>query len=212
MEYFVLQAEKKLKKDQLSYSLPGMKTNDLNPIEMLDPTSVSVENKLLEWIIPNNQHNQSWISRHYSHFTVLKAGEEAEIVKVDIMKGMPEVFSGDVEGASYDNSEHHDPNPFEYPDRSEEVESLKKELADQKAESEIKLNEIKSEASKELEAFRKELAEMKLNSSKNDEEAKKAAIEELKREKIEELKKAGVTPPKNASLKTLDAMLAESKK
>jgi len=89
MEYFVLQRNEKLKKDQPYYAIPGLVDVYMNKLALLQPTQVSVQNRLLEWLIPNNQYNQSWISQHYPTFKILKSGEEARIANVKLMKGMP---------------------------------------------------------------------------------------------------------------------------
>ena len=90
MEYFVLQADKKLKEGQQSYRIPGCKNNMLEPItEMIPPTQASVINRKLEWLIPNNQVNQQHISLHYPHFKILEAGKESTATGVKLMDGMP---------------------------------------------------------------------------------------------------------------------------
>jgi len=85
MEYFVLQSIIKLVKDQKPYGIQGLRDIYNNVQETLAPTTASIENGLLEWLIPNNQFNQAWISQHYSHFKILQAGEESKFV----MAGMP---------------------------------------------------------------------------------------------------------------------------
>lgn len=91
MDYFVLKADKKLKESQSPYRIPGCKDNMLEIIDgMIPPTNVSVVNRHLEWLIPNNQMNQQHISAHYSHFSILKAGEESKNTEVKLMPGMPE--------------------------------------------------------------------------------------------------------------------------
>jgi len=90
MDYFVLKADKKLKEGQSSYRIPGCKDSMLNIIDgMIPPTAVSVANRHLEWLIPNNQLNQQHISSHYSHFSILNAGEESTNADVKLMPGMP---------------------------------------------------------------------------------------------------------------------------
>jgi hypothetical protein len=90
MDYFVLKADKKLKESQSPYRIPGCKDSMLNIIDgMIPPTAVSVSNRHLEWLIPNNQLNQQHISTHYSHFSILKAGEESTNADVKLMPGMP---------------------------------------------------------------------------------------------------------------------------
>jgi len=90
MDYFVLRNPIKLKEDQQSYGIPGLVDAFMVALPMLMPTHVSSKNRFLEWLIPNNNYNQSWISQHYSNFEILDAGKEAVIDNtVKIMKNMP---------------------------------------------------------------------------------------------------------------------------
>ena len=95
MEYFVLQAKIKLNKGDNPYHIPRLKDalgNLLDIGGMTPATPASIESGVLEWIIPNNQSNQSHISRHYakSHI-ILKAGEERTFESnIGPMEGMPE--------------------------------------------------------------------------------------------------------------------------
>lgn len=90
-EYFVLQADRDLEPGQPAYSIPGLKNALMANMLMLSATLVSVKNRRLEWLIPNNQYNQGWISQNYSHFKVLKAGKEAKLVKdIKPMEGLPD--------------------------------------------------------------------------------------------------------------------------
>jgi len=85
MDYFVLRAKNKLKPDQQSYSIPGLKSVVMDDIGMLAPTHTSIDARHLEWIVPNTPYNRSWISTHYSDYTVLDEGEEKKTPNVELL-------------------------------------------------------------------------------------------------------------------------------
>jgi len=89
--YFVVQADRPLKPEQPWYYIPGLKTEMMTDLGMLPPTAASIAHGVLEWKIPNTQYNQGWISLHYSHFKILREGQErTEVDDIPVMPGMPE--------------------------------------------------------------------------------------------------------------------------
>lgn len=95
-EYFVLQDPVKREPNSYYFHIPKCKNIVGGQIPQIPPTASSIKSGLLEWIIPNNQFNQNHISQHYSHFKILRAGEEQEFVGVEKMANMPEPMQKNV--------------------------------------------------------------------------------------------------------------------
>jgi hypothetical protein len=89
MEYFVLQDPKPREPNSYYYHIPGLKNSMGGKMDQMPPTQVSIQSGTLEWIIPNNQFNQSWVSQHYSHLSILHAGDELEFISQNKMANMP---------------------------------------------------------------------------------------------------------------------------
>jgi hypothetical protein len=194
MDYFVLKADKKLKESQSPYRIPGCKDSMLNIIDgMIPPTAVSVSNRHLEWLIPNNQLNQQHISTHYSHFSILKAGEESTNANVKLMENMPPPLTDEQLKAT---QEKLDAKKKLSTDRIAECAEYKEFIADPES---IDFGEMSEEDYKSL-----------LDGVKAKKEAKKPSpqdIQKLKAKRVAELKELGVDAPKNSSLPKLDELL-----
>ncbi len=87
-DYFVLQSNVKLLPNQRPYNVLHTKDAVGRELEPVIATSASIKNGTLEWIIPDNPFNQSWISQHYAHFNILLPGEETTGITVPVMAGM----------------------------------------------------------------------------------------------------------------------------
>jgi hypothetical protein len=194
MDYFVLKADKKLKESQSPYRIPGCKDNMLEIIDgMIPPTNVSVVNRHLEWLIPNNQMNQQHISAHYSHFSILKAGEESKVAKAKTMPNMPPPLTDEQLKA-----------------KQEEIDAKKKLSTDRLAECAEYIEFIADPESIDFGEMSDEDYKSLLDGVKAKKEAKKPSpqdIQKLKAKRVAELKELGVDAPKNSSLPKLDELL-----
>lgn len=183
MQYFVLQRTDLLKEGQQAYSIPGLVDSYMNKLPLLPATEVSIQSKKLEWLIPNNQFNQSHISQHYPTFRILKAGQEAKFnTSVKIMEGMPAPLDfEDLESPS-------NPGPITEPEvefeGGLETGGIGENIAEP-VESEMETGPVVIQAPK-------------MNARE---------IGKLKLHRIAELKKVGVVAPKNATLPVLDELL-----
>lgn len=157
-KYFVLQADRPLEPEQPWYHIPGLKTEMMTDLGMLPPTAASIAARHLEWLIPNTQYNQGWVSMKYSHFKVLKQGQErTEVDEVPLLEGLPEPLTvedikeapegpGDIpektppqtdETTEADKKKEPGPDYFAKPSNPNEVKALKATIVEKLSESGI---------------------------------------------------------------------------
>jgi hypothetical protein len=201
MEYFVLQSIIKLVKDQKPYGIQGLRDIYNNVQETLAPTEASIKSGLLEWLIPNNQFNQAWISQHYSHFKILQAGKENKF----IMEGMP---------VALDKSQEGEKTPVVVPSESEADmrlrieaemrEKLEAEYLEKTSKDTLTGDQTSGDAVKHV--------PLDVDSEVFKALEKVEQIKLLKADKIAELKSLGINAPTNSKLETLDKKLEEARK
>lgn len=194
MEYFVLQSILKLVKDQKPYGIQGLRDIYNNVQETLAPTTSSIESGLLEWLIPNNQFNQAWISQHYSHFKILPAGNENKF----IMDGMPSPLSAGEKGE-------------ETPVVESESDMRLRIEAEVREKFEFEMNEALLKGA-DKDALTAKYTALNVDSEEFKALEKVEQIKLLKADKIAELKSLGINAPTNSKLETLDKKLEEARK